>query len=477
MIAEGEAFALLERLLGFRAEPTRASDVVLAITERLRAKRCGDVFAYRQLLDDPSVRAVETRALADRLTVNETYFLRESAQLEVIIEKLVPPLLARGVSPVRVLSMGCATGEEPYGLALGLHQAGVTREQVEILGLDVSPIVVANARRACYSEWALRNVPGELRARYFERDKKGYRLIDEIRQRVRFDVANLVDDDEQFWRTSQFDVAICRNLLIYLTPDAIERAVTRLASVLTPGGALFLGHAETQLAGSRFAVEEARGAFYFRLRAPSPSRAWHEPIQRSQRHVQELAARVVPSASPAAAAGPEPVVRAEALDDVLELMQKERFEEALARVEAGLIDVRSERGLLRAVILTNLGRAVDAKRALDTRLQRLPNCPFSHYLLGVCRESLLQFEEARQSYARAVELDPEFAMANLRGGMLARRAGQLEEARRALAGALEHFPRQGTRTLLFYGGGFTREMLASLCRAELAAVGAAGGRV
>jgi len=475
VIEEAEAFALIERLLGFRAEPTRAGDVVSTVTERLRAHVCPDVATYRRLLDDPRIRNVETRVVADRLTVNETYFLRESAQLDVIIEKLVPQLLARGVSPVRVLSVGCATGEEPYGLALGLHGAGIAREQVDILGLDVSPSVVEGARRAHYSEWALRNVPSSLRARYFERHKKGYRLGEAIRQWVRFDVANVVGDDGQYWQTAQCDIAICRNLLIYLTPDAIGRAVERLARVLAPGGALFLGHAETQLAGPRFEVEEERGAFYFRLRESAPTRAWSAPIERSSSQVQALARQLPASPAPAADADPLPLGRGEALDDVLELMRKERFEEALARVEASMIDSRSERGLLRAVILTNLGRAVEAKRAVCARIERLPRCQFAHYLLGVCCESLLQFDEARLSYARAVEFDPAFAMAGLRAGMLARRAGQLEEARRALSAALEHFPHQAARTLSLYGGGFTREMLASVCRAELAALGAASG--
>lgn len=475
MIAEAEAFAVIERLLGFRAEPTRALDVMDSVAERLRARGCPDAPAYRRLLDDAHVRATETRALADRLTVNETYFLRESAQLDVIVETLVPRLLARGVSPVRVLSVGCATGEEPYGLALGLHRTGIAREAVEILGLDVSPNVVANARRGHYSEWALRNVPGDLCARYFERERKGYRLIDEIRERVRFDVANVVSDDGHAWQSSGFHIAICRNLLIYLTPRAIERAVGRLAGVLAPGGALFLGHAETQLAGARFSVQEERGAFYFRLRAEPSAPAWSEPIERASSQVLEMAARLPPSAGRPTKPSSLPAPRHEALEEVLELMQQERFEEALVRVEASASDSLSERAMLRAVILTNLGRTADAKQAVSARLARLPSCARSHYLLGVCRETLLEFEEARASYARAVELDPAFAMAGLRAGMLARRAGQLDAARRALTTALEHFPRQAARTLLLFGGGFTHDVLAALCRTELAALGAAAG--
>jgi len=490
VITEAQAFGLLERLLGFRAEPTRAVDVVRALEERLRARACDSAEAYERLLDDRQVRSEETSALADRVTVNETYFLRESAQLELVVEELVPRLFERGVEPVRVLSVGCSTGDEPYGLALRLHEAGVERERVEILGVDVSPSVIARARRAQYSDWALRNVAPALRARYFERDGKSHRLIEELRQRVRFEVANLVEDDAMTSHGAPFDIAICRNLLIYLTPEAISDALARLARVLTPDGALLLGHAETQLAGPCFEVEEARGAFYFRRRsaaqspAPRARRAvpqrlaaagelgaatgWLEPIARSNARVHALAALVSPNAEPVAARTSEPPG---ALDDIVELIRKERFADALTRIETTASDGRSERSLLRAAILTNLGRTTDARGAVEVRLELLPRCAFAHYLLGVCRESLLELEEARQSYARAAELDPTFALAHLREGLLARRAGQKEAARRALATALEHFPKQPARTLLLYGGGFARETLASLCRAELNALG------
>ena len=501
MIGESEAFSLLERLLGFRAEPTRAQDVVRALGERLRARGCADAEAYLRLLDDARASAEEARALGDRLTVNETYFLREAAQLDLVAGTLVPERLARGSVPVRILSVGCATGDEPYGIALRLHEAGVAHEHVEILGIDVSSRVIASARRAHYSEWALRNVPQALRERYFERDRKGYRLLSALAGRVRFELANLVDGDESFWASSQFDIVLCRNLLIYLTSSAIELAMQRFARVLAPGGVLLLGHAETSLAGPRFEVEEQSGAFYFRRRAhtdattrrplgaararagaaePAPQRALAdaasanellEPIERSHVRMQALVAQLPPAAEPALAE------HVEELACVVELIRQERFEEALSGVETHAGDERSERWLLRALILTNLGRTLDAVGAARARLSRVPGCPFSHYLLGVCAETGFLFEEALGHYGHAAELDPAFAMAFLRAGILARRAGQPERARRALTAAIERFPQQGARTQLLYGGGFGREALASLCRAELSALGTEGGRL
>jgi chemotaxis protein methyltransferase CheR len=485
MISDDESAALLERLLGFRSEPTRAAEVTREFAERLRVLGCSDARAYSRLLSEPRTRARETDALAGRLTVNETYFLRESAQLDVIADRVVPGLMAGGVSPVRVLSVGCSTGDEPYGLALRLEEAGLDFSRVEILGIDVSPNVITSARRAEYSERAIRNVPAGLRQRYLERDRKGYRLVERLRTRVRFEAMNLVDEDDSFWNDAQFEIVLCRNLLIYLTRTAIRLAMGRFARVLAPGGALFLGHAETSLAGSGFVLHEQAGAFYFSRREadePSPGRLRRdhapaaaaaqllEPIERSGARVRVLAAPL-----PAPVAEPAPTEQVEELSDVIELIRQERFEAALTSVESCKAGEHSERWLLRAVILTNLGRTAEAARAAQTRLERVPSCPFSHYLLGVCSESLQNLADAQRQYERAADLEPAFAMALLRAGMLARRAGQGETARRALQSALEQFPRQRARTQLLYGGGFARETLTALCRAELSALSASRG--
>lgn len=482
MISGDEASSLLERLIGFRAEPTRAEDVARAFRERLRARGCRDVRAYARLLEEPLTRAAETQALADRLTVNETYFLRETAQLDVIVDELVPALIARGISPVRILSVGCSTGEEPYGLALRLLEAAVPPNQVELLGVDVSPHVLAHARRAEYSEWALRNMPAPLRACYFERQQRSFRLVERVRQRVRFEQLNLVDQAAPFWESERFEIVLCRNLLIYLTPEAISLAVARFARVLTAPGALFLGHAETALAGPHFELEERGRAFYFRRRGaaaanPRTARAQGqgtaaeqllEPIESSSARVRQLEA-----VASALTSNPRPADRegADEESEILQLIHQERFDDALVRVGAGEVDERSERWLLRAVILTNLGQTEEATRAARARLQQLPACPFAHFLLGVCSEASRRLDEAQQLYERAAGLAPTFALARLRAGMLARRAGQHARARRALQAALDVFPHQAARTQVLYGGGFTREAMAALCRAELSALG------
>ena len=105
-----DAFGVVTTLLGFRPEPTRSADVELAVRDRLRRRSVDSLEAYATLLEDETARAVEARALADRLTVNETYFFREHAHHAILRDFVLPEHRARGTSPLRILSIGCSSG-------------------------------------------------------------------------------------------------------------------------------------------------------------------------------------------------------------------------------------------------------------------------------------------------------------------------------------------------------------------------------
>ncbi len=455
MISRSQAFAVVEDVLGFRPEPTRGVEIEQAVSERLRARGYAEAASYRAALADARLRAAESRVLADRLTVNETYFLREPAHHEVLAAVVLAER-ARGGEPLRILSVGCSTGEEPYGIALSLIEAGWSRQEAEIVAIDASPAAIGRARSARYADRSVRNVPTELQRRHFNRDKNGSVLTDDVKAWVRFEVENVVDEASTFWTGKSFDVVFCRNLLIYLTPNATRRVVDRLAGALSTDGYLFLGHAETGLAGSRFSVHQAYDTFYFQLR----DRTLPPPATTTR-------ATPVPRRPAPRAPAVQPVVAAR--DDteqaVLDLLRRERFAEALTLLEQA--EPASEGGLLRAAVLTNLGRAAEAVLVCEARLEHQPSCAYSHYLLALCAESAENLGAARWHHARAATLDGAFAMPRLRGGMLARRAGDADEARRMLNEALAAFPSQNGRTQLLYGGGIATDALVTLCRAEL----------
>jgi chemotaxis protein methyltransferase CheR len=201
---------------------------------------------YRYLRVHPQ-REAEYYYLACRITNNETYFFREAHQFEVLTRDIVPPLLPElRRRPLRLLSAGCSSGEEPYSLAITLQNAGLDRAGVswEIDACDVNAERIARARAGIYEESALRACDAETRARYFSLTGGRYRLQDRHRAGVRFFEANLALPGTPV-PADAYDAIFCRNLLIYFGPEAFDGLIRQFAGWLRPGGYLLLGHAES----------------------------------------------------------------------------------------------------------------------------------------------------------------------------------------------------------------------------------------
>lgn len=157
----------------------------------------------------------------------------------------------------------------------------------------------------------------------------------------------------------------------------------------------------------------------------------------------------------------------------LELLREERFAEALDVLRASQAEghADSDAQLLRAVLLMNSGNLADAEASCKELLLRDEMNVGAHYLTALSREHVGDLDGAFEHDQAAVYLDPGFAMPRLHLGLLARRAGRLQEAQQALERALILLAREDASRILFFGGGFSREALMSLCRAELRAAG------
>lgn len=185
----------------------------------------------------------------DLLTTNETYFHREPMQLRAFTRQILPELArerARERS-LRVLSAGCATGEEAYTIAILLRASGLFEGwELEVVGADISRRCLAVARAGAYGEHAFRSPEGKAMRRWFHL-RSGKWVVDEaVRRTVRFTAANLLDD-RGLAGVGRVDVAFCRNVMIYFEVGARRRTLKRLHERLRPGGWLLLGHSESLL--------------------------------------------------------------------------------------------------------------------------------------------------------------------------------------------------------------------------------------
>ncbi len=493
--------ALLTRKLGLRFEEGRTE----ALAELLRSRAdARDLESYLTRLEGPEGEG-ELRRLAQELTVGETYFFRNADQFRAF-EEAVLPACARARSSrgeLRILSAGCASGEEAYSLAISVRNRSLDLGSwsVHLKGFDVNPAVIAKAIQARYSTWSLRETTPDLRERYFRPSGRDYQLDDTVRSMVSFEERNLVDDDPLFWKEDAFDVVFCRNVLMYFTPEAARAVVARISKALSPGGFLFLGYAETLRGLSQeFHLCHTHDTFYHQRRddaeaigathsntSPRPQRmaqgvagppslgagdaSWVEVIRRASERVAKLTGTPSPSST---AAQTTPVGSSDwDLRPAVDLLRRERFTDAMALLQALPDASRFDRDaqILRAVLLTNGGKLSEAEAVCTQILAADDLHAGARYLLALCREHAGDRSAALEHNRVASYLDAGFAMPHLHLGLLARRAGDLDRARLELERAAALLELEDASRILLFGGGFTREALIDLCQSELRACG------
>ena len=201
-------------------------------------------------LYDAVAGAGEVRdALLAELTVGESYFFRDEGQLSLLAREILPEWRADSSdSPRRIWSAGCASGEEPYTLAILLRELG-WRSSIALLGTDIALPRLGAARRGRYTKWALRGMEAERLARWFSRRGPHFLLDDEIRRAAEFRHLNLASDTYPSIEsaTSDQDLILCRNVLIYFDLDTVAAIAERLLRALRPTGWLVLGASDPPL--------------------------------------------------------------------------------------------------------------------------------------------------------------------------------------------------------------------------------------
>jgi len=196
--------------------------------------------------------ATALEVVSEHALVGETSFWRHAEGLVALAARL-----AARPGPARVWCAGCATGEEPYSLALALLEAGRDLAGVRILATDLSRRALERARTGRYRSRDLRRLPAELVDRWFEPAEGGAQVAARVAGPVGFERHNLLDAPPP----GPFDAVLCRNVLIYFEQDVARATLARLAGALAPGGLLLLGPVELPLAtGLGFRLVEEGGA-------------------------------------------------------------------------------------------------------------------------------------------------------------------------------------------------------------------------
>ncbi len=191
----------------------------------------------------------ELQALTNAMTVNETYFFRESYQFDCLVNSMLDEVVDRKKAgdPVRIWSLPCSTGEEPYSIVLYLleHWAKLDRFDVEIFASDIDTEVLKSAARGIFTPRSVQHVPPALLKKYFTKLASGnYKIDPDLAASIDFSRVNLLDplDTRQF---REIDVVFCRNLLIYFDDTSRRSAAEIFYNAMSPGGFICLGHSES----------------------------------------------------------------------------------------------------------------------------------------------------------------------------------------------------------------------------------------
>ena len=242
--------ALTEKITrerGFGCASYKEKCVRRRIAVRMRARGVHTFEEYGQVLDRDRH---EYDLLLDALTINVTKFFRNPETFAAIDREIVPALYARVEPEIRIWSAGCASGEEPYSLAMLMHRYAIAHgkrfDRVDVLGTDLDRASLAAAERATYLESTLADTPAELRQMYFPLQPP-YRIPQEVRARVQFRRHDLLR--EPFPEAQH--LIVCRNVIIYFDRSTQEQLFERFAAALLPGGFLVLGRVETLFGPAR----------------------------------------------------------------------------------------------------------------------------------------------------------------------------------------------------------------------------------
>lgn len=262
-------------MLGLNTKPKLSNETFCQLRDIIYAK-CGIYFAdtKKYLLETRLLRRIEERNLKsfedyyyfltydrerDRemvnvvncIVTNETSFFRDMPQLEAFQKGVVPLVTEQKLregsgKTLRVWSSASSTGEEPYTLAMMLMEEGLQVKgwTLDILGSDISDLVLRSALAGAYEKYSLRNTPEQYLRKYFVGNGDTYRVHQKVQDIVKFRKLNLIDSSET--RTVKgFDIIFCRNVLIYFDDASKKKAVSHLYDSLNKGGYLFVGFSET----------------------------------------------------------------------------------------------------------------------------------------------------------------------------------------------------------------------------------------
>lgn len=435
------------------------------LTEALTASPCTSLDEYYGLLRSSPSSSHEWDHMISALTVGETYFLRNKGHFDALTTHILPEIIARrerSSRRIRIWSAGCATGEEPYSVAIALRELIPNLESwnILILATDINRDALRKAREGMYGAWSFRGVEKRIQDRHFRLNgTRRFAIAGSIKRMVAFDYLNLVEDRYPSLtnNTNGMDVILCRNVTIYFTPEVTQKVLGRFYNCLTDGGWLIPGASEPNMVFYRdFQSRNFPGAVVYQRQVVAQAKVRPAPVFKPQMPVLEPPAPAFEPPRPVARAPkPEPIPWAPGLKPDVKEEQKpplppppppDPYEMALALLEAGQMDealVKLYEKLDQdpdfaptyytlGKIYAKKGNLEEAQHWCERAIKKDKLRPEPYYTLSMIYQQHGMLDEATDALKKTIYLDRDFVLAHYNLAQLYQQSGKERLARKAL---------------------------------------------
>ena len=371
-----------------------------------------------------TIRPTNFRNLIETVVVPETSFFRDREAFAALVRLVIGEWLPAHPSGIlRLLSVPCSTGEEPYSMIMALLDGGFSLGQFQVDAVDISARALAQAKRGVYGMNSFRGENLSFRERYFRSTGNGYVLVEWLSGKVNFRQGNLLSPGFRIGE-ELYDVIFCRNLLIYFDRSTQELAMRTLGNLLAPSGFLFVGPAEAFLAScSGFASVNQAMSFAFRRTETKRVESAKEAFRRPTKPLKRPASPRAPLA-----------VKADRLPTF----------DPPASVPAASVPPPTDLAIARR--LADAGRLREAAEGCERHLQQHGPSSEAYYLLGLLRGAAGNTQGAAECYRRVLYLQPEHLEALTHLALLTETHGDTAAAERfrERARRVERNVKQGT---------------------------------
>jgi chemotaxis protein methyltransferase CheR len=460
----------------------RRPEIELGVRHAFAASTCANLDEYYQLVQDPFANALDVDRLINAVTINETHFFRDTAQFDALYYHVLPDLIERkrSLRTLRIWSAGCASGEEPYSLAMLLRDLlpDVDEWAITILGTDINTEALARARQGIFGEWAFREERAkQWRARFFKPIGNRYELLPNVKRMVSLSRLNLVEPCYPAYETNTMflDLILCRNVTIYFSEATTQQVIDRLYDALSVGSWLAVGHSEPSLfAYRRFQARNFKDTLIYQRtdqptqlptdwqqfmssQSPIPPAPGKPPVAAPSKPLSLPVKPPTPTLPPPRSAPIERAAPQDLFERASELI--EYGHSAEARLELlKLLTNRPNHAPALALLgqaCANLGEWAAAEQWCRQAL-KLDNLFLSaYYTLALVLQHQSQFAEAIDAMKKVVYIDRTCALGHFGLADLYHAHGQLTPAFKSLDNARQLLERCADDQIIPMSGGIT----------------------